>query len=987
MKKYDHKKIEKKWQKRWSELDIYKTKEDSDKPKCYVLDMFPYPSGEGLHVGHVEGQTATDIYSRYMRMRGYNVLHPMGWDAFGLPAENYAIKTGVHPKETTVRAINNFREQIKSLGFSYDWSREINTSSSDYYKWTQWLFLLLYKNGYAYKKNAPVNWDPVDQTVLANEQVLPDGTAERSGAKVVKKDLEQWFFKITDFADALFDDLDLVDWPESTVTAQRNWIGKSEGAKISFETDAKFHYVLLHGYKSSPDLNFHPWLKNELEKRGHTVEVPVLPNSDDPNVEEQVQFVLDNVQFTENTILIGHSLGSVVALKALERSGVAIQKLVLVAGFQDSDIEIEYDKRKRFKSFDWTFDFEKLRRLSRQTVILRDTQDKLIPSSQADKLQRSLGGRIVDFRAVHFHATAEEEPEVLRAALENIEVFTTRPDTLFGATYVVLAPEHGLLKSFEPFILNQKEVSKYIENARQKTDIERTTEGKEKTGVELQGIKAINPASQEEIPIFVADYILFEYGTGAIMAVPAHDERDFDFAGKFELPVKKVISSTKIEEVQSGTHKNLDSEKPYAGVGRLVNSGKFDNLSSAEAGLKITEQVGGTLQKTYKIRDWLISRQRYWGPPIPIVYDPEGNPHPVPEKYLPWLLPTDVPFEPKGMSPLAKSKEFLHRTEKIFGRGWRPEVDTMDTFVDSSWYFLRFIDPQNDRCFADSEKMKKWLPVDLYVGGAEHTVLHLLYARFFTKFLNKLGYLVAKEPFQSLRHPGVILGADGNKMSKSKGNMVNPSDIIEIFGADAIRLYEMFMGPFEQGTSWNTDNLIGPRRFLEKVWGLMLDTAKEGFAQETSSMGKSLLEETVEKVSRDIENCNFNTAVSSMMILINSWWKERQFSRLDGERFLKMLAPFAPHISEELWAAFGNTESVHLESFPEPDSMYLKKSKTTIVVQVNGKTRSSFEAEASISEKQAKAQALVLPEIQKWMEGKDPRKIIYVPGKLINLVK
>lgn len=979
MRKYDHKKIEQKWQKRWSQSEIYKTEESSDKPKCYILDMFPYPSGEGLHVGHVEGQTATDIYSRYMRMRGYNVLHPMGWDAFGLPAENYAIKTGVHPKETTARAINNFREQIKNLGFSYDWSREINTSSPDYYKWTQWLFLLLYKNGYAYKKNAPVNWDPVDQTVLANEQVLPDGTADRSGAKVIKKDLEQWFFKITDFADALFDDLDLVDWPESTVNAQRNWIGRSKGAKISFETDAKFHYVLLHGYKSSPDLNFHPWLKNELEKRGHTVEVPALPNSNDPNIEEQVQFVLENVRFTEKTILIGHSLGSVVALKALERSGTSIQKLVLVAGFQDSDIKVERGNRNYFKSFDWVFDFEKLRRLSRQIVILRDVQDEVVPSSQADKLQRSLGGQIVDFQAVLSHAVAKEEPEVLRAALENIEVFTTRPDTLFGATYVVLAPEHGLLKSFEPFISNQKEVLEYIERARQKTDIERTAEGKEKTGVEIQGIKAVNPASQKEMSIFVADYILFEYGTGAIMAVPAHDERDFDFANKFNLPIKKVVSAT---------NEGLDFEKPYVGFGNLINSGKFDNLPSAEAKLKIVEEVGGKLQTTYKIRDWLISRQRYWGTPIPIVYDPEGNPHPIPDEHLPWLLPTDVSFEPKGMSPLAKSKELLQRTERIFGSGWRPEVDTMDTFVDSSWYFLRFIDPQNNRFFADAEKMKKWFPVDLYVGGAEHTVLHLLYARFFTKALSKLDYLNGQEePFQALRHPGMILGADGNKMSKSKGNIVNPNDAVETFGADTIRLYEMFMGPFEQGTKWNTDNVIGPRRFLEKVWSLMLDMNKKGFVKETSSTNKSLLEETIEKVSQDIENCNFNTAVSSMMILINSWWKERQFSRLDGERFVKMLAPFAPHISEELWEVFGNNKSIHLDKFPEPDRSYLKKSKITIVVQVNGKTRSSFEGEASTSEEQAKRQALALPDVQKWMEGGEPCRVIYVPGKLINLVK
>src|SRR3990167_4879149 len=506
MEKYNHKEIEKKWQDRWEKDGTFRAEADSSKPKAYILDMFPYPSGDGLHVGHVEGYTATDIYSRYKRMRGFNVLHPMGWDAFGLPAENYAIKTGVPPQETTDKSINNFRNQIKALGLSYDWSREVGTHNPDYYRWTQWLFAKFFEKGLVYKKKALVNWDPIDQTVLANEQVLPDGTAERSGAKVEKRDLEQWFFKITDYADELADSLEEVDWPESTKTNQRNWIGRSEGAQIKFQ----------------------------------------------------------------------------------------------------------------------------------------------ITNSKSQ-----------------------------------IEVFTTRPDTLFGATYLVLAPEHEEISNLKSQITNWDETLRYIEVTKNKSDMERNAEGKEKTGVELKGIKAINPANKEEIPVWIADYVLGHYGTGAIMAVPAHDERDHEFAKKFGLPIREI---------------ELEDPKD------------------------ITKRVGGTWTKKYRLRDWLISRQRYWGAPIPIVYDPSGKPHAIPAEHLPWMLPTDVAFKPTGTSPLGQSKELLERTEKIFGKGWTPEIDTMDTFACSSWYFFRFTDSRNDKEFASKDALQKWLPIDLYVGGAEHTV-------------------------------------------------------------------------------------------------------------------------------------------------------------------------------------------------------------------------------------------------------------------------
>ena len=766
MEKYDHKAVEQKWQKQWEEAQAFRAEDDSPKKKLYVLDMFPYPSGSGLHVGHVEGYTATDIYSRYKRMSGYNILHPIGWDAFGLPAENYAVKTGVPPAKTTAVAIENFRRQIKSLGISYDWSREVGTHTPEYYKWTQWFFLFLYKQGLAEKKTAKVNWDPVDQPVLANEQVLPDGTAERSGAKVVQKELEQWCFKITDFADALVDDLDKVDWPESTKINQRNWIGRSEGALIKFKI-----------YRSDA----------------------------------------------------------------------------------------------------------------------------------------------------------------------SIEVFTTRPDTLFGATYLVLAPEPPLLRQgFAGQALeNQKEVDAYIATAKNKTDLERQEEVKEKTGVELKGVKAINPATNEEIPIYVADYVLGGYGTGAIMAVPAHDERDLEFAKKFKLPI----------------------------VDRPLVDGK-----------EITQKVGGRMVKMYKLRDWLISRQRYWGAPIPIVYDPEGKAHPIPEEHLPWLLPTDVDWfsavggsasggKPTGISPLSQSKELLGRTERIFGKGWRPEVDTMDTFVCSSWYYFRFADPHNDKEFASAEKIKQWLPVDLYVGGAEHTVLHLLYARFFAKALHRFGIVDFNEPFLKLRHQGIVLAEDGRKMSKRWNNVINPDDVVAEYGADTTRLYEMFMGPLEQMKPWNSKNIVGVRRFLDRVWRL-----------EPGAEGGASMDATIKKVTEDIEALKFNTSISELMIALNKFEKSNP-ARAAYEIFLQLLAPFAPHITEELWQRLGREYSIHASPWPSYDPAKLAQAVVVIAVQVNGKVRGSIELAASTTEEEALIAARSA--VGKWLTGPE-KKAVYVPGRIVS---
>ena len=805
--KYDPKTIEAKWQKVWEESQAFAAEDGSDKPKAYILDMFPYPSGDGLHVGHVEGYTATDIYSRYKRMRGFNVLHPMGWDAFGLPAENFAIKTGVPPQETTDKSINNFRKQIKALGLSYDWAREVGTHNSDYYRWTQWLFAKFFEKELVYKKKALVNWDPVDQTVLANEQVLPNGTAERSGAKVEKRDLEQWFFKITDYADELADSLDKVDWPESTKINQRNWIGRSEGAELEF----------------------------------------------------------------------------------------------------------------RIKNYE-------------------------------------LG----------------------------IKVFTTRPDTLFGATYLVLAPEHQEITNLKSQITNWDEVEKYINEAKNKSDIDRSAEGKEKTGIELKGVRAINPANQEEIPVWVADYVLGHYGTGAIMAVPAHDDRDLQFAIEKNLKIRAVIAQATIQELQdprvvvtlsAGIEKSCrESRFASTGAGILINSGEFDGLSSEEAKKKITEAVGGTMKKTYRLRDWLISRQRYWGAPIPIVYDPEGKAHAIPEEHLPWMLPTDVEFKPTGTSPLGQSKELLDRTERIFGKGWKPEIDTMDTFACSSWYFFRFADPKNEKEFAGKAAMQTWLPVDLYVGGAEHTVLHLLYARFFTKALRDLGYLAFDEPFLKLRHQGTILAEDSRKMSKRWGNVINPDDMIERFGADALRLYEMFMGPLEAMKPWNTSNIAGVRRFLEKIWRL-----SEKEKNDEPNPRDWLMNKTIAEVTSRIESLRMNTAVSALMIYVNAMETGKKVSNVQYKTLLQLLAPFAPHMASELAEVHG----ISLAEWPAYDPSKLTSSTVTIAVQVNGKVRGSISLPASATQEEALEAARGA--VAKWLTGPE-KKAVYIPGRIVSLV-
>ncbi len=769
MENYNPNIIENKWQKFWEKNNLNKAEDfggssASGKAKFYCLDMFPYPSGAGLHVGHPKGYTATDIISRYKRMQGYNVLHPMGWDAFGLPAENYAIKTKIHPDKSTHQNIKRFKEQIRALGFSYDWTREIDTSSPEYYKWTQWFFLFLYKNGLAYKAKAPVNWCQTCQTVLANEQAQ-NGKCERCGNEVSQKELEQWFFKITDFNEDLLSGLDKIDWPEPIKIMQRNWIGKSDGWEIEFK---------IHPVKSR------------------------------------------------------------------------------VAG---------------------------------------------IPP-KAELFNR-------------------------------VKVFTTRTDTIFGCTYLVVAPEHLVLAELKEGIENWEEVEGYIKQAKKKTALERQADIKEKTGVRIEGIAAINPANGKEVPIFVADYVLSTYGTGSIMAVPAHDQRDFEFAKKYGLLIKEVIRAVKGTEFL----------EVYEGEGVLVNSEQFNGMESKIAMEKIGEWLGGKgLAKkkvNYKLRDWLISRQRYWGAPIPIIYcekcalrDSLGQGQvPVLEKDLPVLLPTDVDFVPKGESPLTKSKSFYNVKCPQCHSKARREVDTMDTFVCSSWYFFRYVDLKNKKEFADRKLIDYWLPVDWYVGGAEHAVLHLLYARFFTKALFRSGLINFDEPFLKLRNVGLILAEGGAKMSKSKGNVVNPDDIIKEYGADTLRVYEMFMGPFEQAIAWDTKSLAGARRFLERAYNLKFKSENLKSTSKNLNLER-LLHKTIKKVGEDIEAMKFNTAISALMILVNEMEKGNEIPAEIFKQFLLILAPFAPHIAEQLFSELKTSnqkaKSIFLESWPVYDQGLIK---------------------------------------------------------------
>ncbi|KKU82168.1 MAG: Leucine-tRNA ligase [Parcubacteria group bacterium GW2011_GWA1_47_8] len=778
---------------------MYRASDKSNKPKKYVLDMFPYPSGEGLHVGHPKGYIATDIYSRMKRMQGFNVLHPMGWDAFGLPAEQYAIKNKIHPRVAVDKNVARYKEQLSDIGFDYDWSREVNTTDPTFYKWTQWIFLKMFEKGLAYESYEPINWCPSCQTGLANED-LEDGKCERCGTLVEKKPMRQWVIRITKYADRMLNDLDKLDWPTSIKESQRNWIGRSEGAEIDFK--------------------------------------------------------------------IGGS------------------------------------------------------------------------------------GKVTT-------------------------VFTTRPDTLFGATYCVLAPEHKLIDELKESITNLSEVEGYREETKIRTEIERTAEGREKTGVKCEGISVVNPANGEELPLYVADYVLGNYGTGAVMAVPAHDERDFAFAKKFSLPIVKVVQG-------GGT----DGEA-YIGNGNLFNSGRFDGVSNEVAKRKITDFVNGRWVTKYRLKDWVFSRQRYWGEPIPLIHCETCGVVPVPEKDLPVVLPEVESYAPTGTgeSPLADIAEWVNVSCPKCGGAGKRETNTMPQWAGSSWYYLRFIDPHNTEALVDKEKEKYWSPVDMYVGGAEHATRHLIYARFYHKFLYDIGAVNYEEPFSRLQNVGLIMAEDGRKMSKRWGNVVNPDDIVAEYGADTLRLYEMFMGPFGQSVAWSTQGIVGPYRFLERVWRLKnkLQQTTDNRQQEDQKLNTEL-HKTIKKVTDDIEAMSFNTAVSQLMIFANELEKEPQISRIAYETFLKLLAPFAPHITEELWHEIGNTSSVHGASWPVFDLQKIVEKEVIIAIQVGGKVRDTMTVARDLDENAVLLLALSRPIVAKWTEGKEVIKVIHVPHKLLNIV-
>lgn len=824
---YNHIEIEAKWQKLWRDIELYQTPSlHSDSKKKYILETFPYPSGAGLHVGHTEGYTGSDITVRYARMNGYSVLYPIGFDAFGLPAENFAIKTGKHPRLSTDEAIANFTNQMERLGASYDWNRQVKTHQPEYYKWTQWLFQLMYKQGLAYKKEALVNWDPVDLTVIANEQVLPDGTSERSGAIVEQKLMTQWFFDITKYADRLIDGLEGLDWPNSTKQMQRNWIGRSEGVNITFETDGP--------------------------------------------------------------------------------------------------------------------------------------------------------------------ATA-------------LTIYTTRPDTSFGATFIVVAPDSGWVQdNFDHF--EHKDVcTAYIEKTRRKTNLDRLSDNKQKTG-EFTGIYGINPFNKEKIPVYLSDFVLTTVGTGAVMGVPGHDLRDFEFAQAKGLDIVRVVISPDGDSSPITTKEQVQEAK-----GVMTHSQYIDGMNIMDAKEKmkdvVEEQGFGQRVTNYRLRDWSISRQRFWGCPIPVYYDEDGKEHLVPESDLPVMLPDDVEFSPTGRSPLIDHAEFNSRVLK-YGEGCVPEVDTMDTFVDSSWYFFRYVDAHNIDAFASKESMKQWLPIDQYIIGAEHSTMHLLYARFFTKVLFDAGYIEFEEPFLKIRHQGMIQGEDGRKMSKRYGNVVNPITVFDEHGADSLRMYEMFMGPFEQAKSWNSGTLKGVRKFLDRVWNmqeriLQLDS-EHNVVSNSEFMHGPTTERTIDsalhllnsQITKGITEMSFNTCVSDFMKFVNVVEKTGALLPSQWKHFLLLLAPFAPHITEELWALTNgnNTQtlapdtSIHSQSWPSYDPSLLIKDAIVLGIQINGKVRSEIELQGDEIEELVRTKVMEDEKVIKWIDGKAVRKFIYIPGRIINIV-
>lgn len=1336
---YDHIRTENYWQKKWEEDFTYRTDAHSSKPTFFGLVEFPYPSGAGLHVGHVRSYTGMDVIVRKRRMEGFETLFPIGWDAFGLPAENYAIKTGIHPSITTRENINTFREQLKACGFSFDWDREVDTTDPAYYKWTQWIFLKLYENNLAYKKEMPVNWCPKDKCVLANEEVV-DGKCERCGAPAEKRNKEQWMLAITKYAERLDKDLDDTTFLERIKIQQRNWIGMSEGSEINFKitsqkkpkyvifdfdgvigdtydslilskmklfsedrdytekqtreyfsrkpnhirgaaqedidsasnftelfgkematkefglfekfveeitsntnlqyaivsagskqyilpaleksklspthilcyedhhskeekienivkdwnvdlseisyvTDtlsdvyelgdfigiknifgcawgyqgkdelktelpesqilddfldfnkkiinkesSKKKVLVIHGFDGSSQGTWKPWIKTELEKDGYEVVIPDLPNAGHPKFEELMAFLSDITKsFTDEDIVIGHSMGGYLALKLAEQK--TFKKVLLVAPCVGDVSLYDYDGWQKEYPKD---DYASLKKMieenpvdyslitTKARIALFSENDPSIPFTVKNTLPKDWVIKTVDSEG---HFPDKEHTSIIEALDDSFTVYTTRADTLFGCTYCVLAPEHTLVKQLlaNGQIKNKDEVEKYIAEAIQKIDIDRSAEGKEKTGVLLEGVTAINPANKKEVPVFIADYVLATYGTGAIMAVPAHDERDGEFAKKYNLDMVDVIAKrieygdkegvestfrnivdviikdkednfylikdsqdtyligggieegeTEYEaltrevmeesgftdfvinknkrispqilcsgyhllknknkksvgpayeivlnsdkripcEVEEGRHELIKVKKEdvlntitwkhhkylfeqylkgvefYTEDGVLINSGEFDGLKSEEARIKITEAVGGKLVKKSKLRDWVFARQRYWGEPIPLVYDKSGKMYPVAMSELPVTLPQVEKYEPtdNGESPLSQVKEWVYVKGKIDENGYfhtdeggeefRRETDTMPQWAGSSWYFMRYIDPRNDTALGEKEMLMKWLPVTWYNGGMEHTTLHLLYSRFWYKFLFDIGLTPTSEPYIKRTSQGMLLGIGGVKMSKSLGNVINPDVIVKKFGADTLRMYEMFIGPFDQAVAWDDKSVIGIRRFIDRLY-----TLRTKVSPLDNSL--SVIHKTIKKVGEDIDNMAFNTAISSLMICLNEFEKETAIPLNDFKSFLKLLAPFAPFITEELWKELGETSSIHKEAWPKFDETKLIVNDVTYVLQVNGKLRGEVTLPKDANKEEVLNAVKLLDGYVKYVGDITPKQQIFIPGKLVNVV-
>lgn len=1006
MERYEHKKVEAKWRNKWYASGVYQTIEDKDKEKFYILDMFPYPSGAGLHVGHPKGYIATDIIARYKKMRGFNVLHPMGWDAFGLPAEQYALKNKIHPAVAAEQNIATFKQQIEKISLNYDWDREFSTTDPEYYKWTQWTFLQMYKKGLVYRSHEPINWCPSCKTGLANED-LEDGACERCGTPIEKKKMPQWVIKITDYADRMLADLDELDWQENIKQSQRNWIGRSEGAVVKFKikektetAEAKRTVLILHGTGGSDKENWYPYMREQLEKRGYEVIVPNMPNADMPESKKwlaELEKINDKIK--DDTIVIGHSLGCPAAWQFIEKFNKKISHLYLVAPthpemdwkqINETHEEGVSDKIREFtqQNVDW----KKVEKLTGRITIYLSKDDLYIPFDTRELFKKDIDAkfRLYESKGHFTIATAKmtEFPELLEHILSeletSVEVFTTRIDTIFSGAFVILAPEHNLVEKLKEKVSNNEEVEAYIQAAQKKTEIDRTAVDREKTGVKLKGISVVNPATDKEIPVWISDFVLAQYGTGAVFA-DAHDQRDFVMAKKYDIPLTVSIrpkSDVLWEEV-----KNL--EECYEGDGILVNSDDFNGLTSSDARVKITRWLAqkdlAQHKTTYRLRDWVFGRQRYWGEPIPLIHCDVCGVVPVPEKELPLELPNVESYEPTdtGESPLAGIDEWVNTTCPECGSSAKRETDTMPQWAGSSWYYLRYIDPKNKTALVDPVKEKYWSPVDFYVGGAEHATRHLIYARFWHKFLFDIGVVAHKEPFSKLQTVGLIMAEDGRKMSKRWNNVINPDDMIERFGADTFRTYEMFMGPFEASVLWSTDGMIGPRKFLERIWKVYHNGA---VGAKTPENLKKALHKTIKKVSEDIEGMKYNTAIAAMMTFSNELEKSKEISSEDFGAFLKILCPFAPHITQELWSQMGFDTFLMNEPWPTYDKEYLVDNEIELIIQVNGKVRDKMIVAADMREEDIRETAIARKKVQKFIDGKSVQKVIVVPGRLVSIV-